>query len=400
MPTWTTPTTSRAAGYVPTAAVWNSELVENMRYLQYNGAMQAQLEMEVTATASTNNRIPSGYWFTPARDSSKNYTWETDPGFSTGDGLFTVPTGMGGWWNFTYWVSYGQWMGSADWHGVKLARGGASPMEIIPYWNVKLNGYRYNAVISGSWSFWMTAGDTMSLMLLQSSGATQYAASWLHGQWMSGGSGTRPAAVYPSLPTIGAQYTAAEWNGLMGCLKWMHERPFCYAHRTAVLNIPNTTETIVPLNDADYFDASAMHDPASGAPEQIFAPLSGLYLCDVVVQWDNAASAAGGREIRARRHAYNGAGSWYVSGDTAFNAWLIALSCEATPSNAQYPLTHGSAVIPLRQGDYVDFTVYQDSTFSVACRNVDVQVTYLGPLRSTPYGSQVEAPSPGRWFGW
>ena len=33
MPTYTAPTT-RAAGYVPTAAVWNSEIVENIKYFK------------------------------------------------------------------------------------------------------------------------------------------------------------------------------------------------------------------------------------------------------------------------------------------------------------------------------------------------------------------------------
>jgi hypothetical protein len=399
MAAWTTPTTNRAAGYQPTATDWN-QTADNLKFLQYQGAMLRGNPM-VTNNVDGANSVYTGVWNENV-GTNPITEWKTNAGMvvqvDPTHWEFEIPAGMGGWWHFDVWAAISGWTYGAagEWAGIGLRRriyGGGTEDKTL-----RLEGpavlMTSGRVFSASWSFFCTAGDRIVPLVYQASGLTLRATSWLHGQWMSGGSGTRPTWANLATPTVGSMVNSTIWNNVQGNLKWLHDRPFCWVKRSGTWTSPNNVALLIDFNSADTYDASAMHDPAGAEAWAINAPYDGVYLVDALLVAP-AASLGGRREVRYYKMTARSGGVWASTGtSTPWPGGMGGLVQVNTSSNS---VIWATGYVTLRAGDRLGLSFFQDSGVDITMVSAEAQITYLGMTRNSPWGDQLGlAPGPRR----
>lgn len=397
MATWTTPTTNRGASYVPTATDWN-QTADNLRFLQYQGAM---IRHSTMTTNASGHSLASGAW-TDVMGAVSTVEWATHPDMIVDEGggvhSFEVPTGMGGWWHFDVWGAVSSWTYSAvDQYsgiGIRHYPSGGGSTDYVQRFEGPHVLFTSGRIHSAGWSLYLAAGDQVAVILAQDSGSTRKCSAWMHAQWISGGSGTRPTWAELATPTIGSTVTNTIWNNVQGNLKWLHERPYCWIKRTSTWTSPNNTAFVIDFNATDVYDASGMHDPAGAAAWAVDAPYDGIYLVEAVVETPSAVTA-GRRELRVYKVTLRSGSTWTSTGSTTDFPGTMGGICQVNTNFNSF--LWGSAYVPLRAGDRIGIAHFQDSGGDITMQSAQAQVTYLGKARNSPWGDHLElAPGPQR----
>ena len=400
MPTWVTPTTSRASGFVPTSTHYN-QLVNNLKFLQYQGAKGQTLVLHnTTGSGEDPVTIGSGVWTKLPVHAIADATWRTstamiDATTSSAGGVFTIPVGMTGVWNFDYWCAFEAWTPgfvNSHWYGNQLVKSGAGATTMWLKWT---HPYVYGTqplINSGSWMFYCTSGETVQLKARQDSGSNKYAVGWLHGQWLSGGGGTRPSFSKVDVPDPRSIVTNTIWNQIQGNLKFLHDPPWCWVALDLPQSHTSSTAEVIGFDLADIYDASGMHSPVTNNT-RVTVPYGGVYLCNLAVGYDADADFDGDHSLFVERWTDRGDGTFVLCGDTRYSVWQVAMG-SGNPLSALYGYTiSGTALIHCRAGDYLRFYTYQDSGTTLTLSAAEAQVMYLGQLRNVAYGDNLNAPA-------
>lgn len=395
MPTWVTPTTNRASNFVPTSTHYN-QLINNLKFLQYQGAKgQTDLLHHAAGAPSLN----SGTWTKIDVHAGADATWRTstsmiDVTTSTSGGVFTIPVGMTGVWNFDYWMAYEPWTPgfvNTHWYGTQLVKSGAGATTMLLKWNHPYVNGPNPLINSGSWMFYCTSGETVTLKARQDSGSAKTCVGWLHGQWLSGGSGTRPSFTKVDVPEPRSTVTSTIWNQIQGNLKFLHDPPWCWVRLSTPASHASGFEAVVAFDAADVYDASAMHSPVTNNT-RVTVPLAGVYLVNFALAYDANASFGGTHDLFVQRFTDRGDGTYVQTGDTRFTQWRVAMG-SGNPLSALYgPTMSGTALIHCKATDYLRFYAIQNSGASLTISAAEAQVMYLGQLRNVAYGDNLEAP--------
>lgn len=395
MPTWTTPTTNRSTSFVPTSTHWN-QLVNNLKFLQYQGAKGFTEAMHHSTLAAP---VPSGAFTKLPVHAAYDATWRTstammDASSSTAGGVFTIPAGMTGVWNFDYWMAFEPWQTgfvNTHWYGTQLVKSGAGATTMWLKWNHPWVYGSQPLINAGSWMFYCTSGETVTLKARQDSGSSKRVAAWLHGQWLSGGSGTRPTFSKVAIPEPRSMVTPAIWNQIQGNLKFLHDPPWCWVALNVAQNHASGTAEVIGFDATDVYDASGMHNPASNNT-RVTVPYGGVYLLNFALGYDADADFDGDHSIFVERFTDRGDGTYVQTGDTRFTAWRCAMG-SGNPLSALYGWTiSGTALIHCRPTDYLRFYAIQNSGVTKTISAAEAQVMYLGQLRNVAYGDNLDAP--------
>lgn len=399
MPTWVTPTTDRSTSFIPTSTHYN-QLVNNLKFLQYQGAKGQTLVLQNVTGTEDPVTLGSGSWTKLPVHAIADATWRTstsmvDATTSSAGGVFTIPVGMTGVWGFDYWVAYEAWTPgfvNTHWYGTQLVKSGAGATTMLLKWN---HPYVYGTqplINSGSWLFYCTSGETVTLKARQDSGSNKYAVGWLHGQWLSGGSGTRPSFSKVSVPDPRSMVTAAIWNQVQGNLKFLHDPPWCWIRLSTPLSHTTGTSLAIAFDAADVYDASGMHSPVT-LNSYVQVPLAGVYLCNLLVGYDATADFDGDRGLFVQRWTDRGDGTYIQTGDTRYNVWKVAMGSGNPLSASSFCTLSGTALVHCRAGDLLRFVAIQDSAGTQTLSGAEAQVMYLGQLRNVAYGDNLNAPA-------